>query len=380
MPRLRKWPPPIYVEDGMERCKIWLGGRRRTITLGPAGSAEARAAYARLLAEADGNGGQPLPRGAAVLVMEVCAAYLTWAAGYHEIRQLHRMRVALAPVASLYGRTRAAEFGPVALEACRQSYVKEGYARDYCNTLAAAVRTVWRWAASREMVPAAVAEALVLALPLRRGRTEAPERPRIRPADPAAVEQTLPQLPPITADLIRVIQLTGARPGEICAIRPADVDRRWLEVNGIAVWLYRCDEHKNDWRGALRWIPIGPQAQGVLAPYLLRDPEAYCFSPREVVAQWCAEHDRRFTLDRRSRIPGEQYTTQSLDRIIAKARRRAGARRWTPNQLRHSLATRLEVELGREDARCVLGHSTPTTTAIYAESVERAGRVMARLG
>ena len=47
---------------------------------------------------------------------------------------------------------------------------------------------------------------------------------------------------------------------------------------------------------------------------------------------------------------------------------------------RHARATEIETLFGREDARCVLGHRTPSTTAIYAESVERAARVMAKVG
>jgi hypothetical protein len=53
---------------------------------------------------------------------------------------------------------------------------------------------------------------------------------------------------------------------------------------------------------------------------------------------------------------------------------------WSPNQLRHLTGTLVETRYGREDARCVLGHDCPSTTAVYAQSVERAALVMAKEG
>jgi integrase len=110
-----------------------------------------------------------------------------------------------------------------------------------------------------------------------------------------------------------------------------------------------------------------------------RPPDAYCFSPYEVRAEWCLARGRRAEFGE-GRRPGDCYTTQSLDRCVRRAVRRAGVARWTPNMLRHLVATVVEVERGREDARVVMGHATPTTTSIYAEQVERAARVMAEMG
>ncbi len=47
------------------------------------------------------------------------------------------------------------------------------------------------------------------------------------PVDDSIIEATLPHLQPVVADMVRLQRLTGARPGEICSIRPADVNRRW---------------------------------------------------------------------------------------------------------------------------------------------------------
>jgi len=39
---------------------------------------------------------------------------------------------------------------------------------------------------------------------------------------------------------------------------------------------------------------------------------------------------------------------------------------WTPNQLRHGIATLIKESQGHDAATAYLGHSTPDTTAIYA--------------
>ena len=36
---------------------------------------------------------------------------------------------------------------------------------------------------------------------------------------------TLPDLPKVVADMVRFERLTGCRPGEVCQLRPADLDR-----------------------------------------------------------------------------------------------------------------------------------------------------------
>lgn len=367
MARKAAWPPRVYSRGGIEYCRPQLDGRRQWITLGPAGSDQARAEYRRLLAEMESGG--RLPSASGLTVAELVAAYDRHAEGYHCERQLDRIRRALVPVASLYGHLPAVDFGPVALRACRQTWIAEGLARTYVESLRWCVYGAWRWAASRELVPSAVAAALLDLEPLRKGHCDAPEPPPVRPADPEAVRAALPHLNAVVGAMVRFQRHTGCRPGEAVRLRPCDLDREYLTVGLDQVWLYRLDGHKNDWRGMLRWIPVGPQAQAVLTPLLDRDPDHYVFCPAE------AGRSNRF-----KRRPRERYDSQTYARAVLRGCRRAGVEPWAPNQLRHLRATEIETALGREDARCVLGHSNPSMTARYAESVERAARVLARLG
>ena len=83
---------------------------------------------------------------------------------------------------------------------------------------------MFKWGVTEELVPSSVYESLRTVEGLRKGRTTAPETKPVLPVDEAVVDATLPHLPPILADLLRLQRLTGCRPGEVCILRPCDVD------------------------------------------------------------------------------------------------------------------------------------------------------------
>ena len=175
--------------------------------------------------------------------------------------------------------------------------------------------------------------------------------------------------------MVRFQRLTGARPAEVCLLRPCDVDRSG------DVWVYKLPKHKTLHHGKERKVYIGPRAQDILRPYLLRKCDDYCFEPK-----W-----------KRS---GPRYSTDSYRRAIHRACERRWAKRkkewekqnpseqfkeqlvkWSPNQLRHSAGTAIRAEFGVEHAQAILGHSNLSTTEIYAErSQSRAIEVARSLG
>ena len=182
---------------------------------------------------------------------------------------------------------------------------------------------------------------------------------------------------------------TGTRPGEVCLLRPCDIDRTG------EVWVYRPERHKLSWRedATPRQIAIGSEGQKVLMPFLLRAASSYCFSPADTQRQQLqARREERKTplypshvahmkQKRRGkagqRRPGERYTTASYRRAITRAVEAANDARdekgieerlpnWSPNQLRHLRAGEVEQALGIEAANAVLGHANIRTTEIYA--------------
>jgi len=190
--------------------------------------------------------------------------------------------------------------------------------------------------------------------------------------------------------MIQVQRLTGMRPSEVTSMRQCDID-----VSG-GVWIYQPADHKNKWRGDTKTVPLGPKAQGILKPFLDRDPSCYMFSPREADA-WHREQQqaslpssKRRTrayaceLKRRGRAKlarrpkprkrplRDRYDTASYRRAIEygfKKALKAGKKfqHWSPNQLRHSRATEVRKTHGLEAAQVVLGHARADVTQIYAE-------------
>lgn len=147
--------------------------------------------------------------------------------------------------------------------------------------------------------------------------------------------------------MIQLQRLCGMRPSEVTIVRPKDVDRSG------EVWIYRPQKHKTQYRGHPREIYIGPQAQQLLLPWLLRDPDAYCFSPKEAEEERNAlrRQNRKtpLTPSHRSRGPKQEpqrakrsrYDRDSYRRAVQYGIQRAKVPQWCPNQLRHSCATRV---------------------------------------
>lgn len=144
----------------------------------------------------------------------------------------------------------------------------------------------------------------------------------------------------------------------------------------------------------MRRVALGPRAQAILKPFLRPDaPEAYVFSPRQAVALLhggrAARRRTRRTpseLARRRRTkpglgPGEQYSKSAYETAVARACRRAGVPRWSPNRLRHNCATRVRRLYGLDGAAAVLGHRLGTVTEVYAEAdLRKALDIMREIG
>jgi integrase len=430
-------------------------GQRRDVLLGKYGTAESRTEYLRVIAEWESSGGRLQKQAtlAGVTVNEIILAYWNFAEGYYRkngrpTKQLNRIRLALRPVRELYGHTPSPNFGPKSLKAVRERMVNlpcghcrgsgrlperrrkdrrsgntgtvcgrchgqgvRGWARKHINTAIGCIKRMFKWAVAEELVPPAVFQGLQAVEGLRKGRTEARETKPIRPVAEEHVETVLPLLSKPVRAMVQLQKLTGMRPGEVIILRPCDVDRSHGRT-----WIYRPESHKTEHHDITRVVVLGPRAQAILAPFLLREPEAYCFSPQEALAEvrqqqrqtrktpvQPSQRDRRKRHPRRQ--PGEHYSTDTygnaIERAILainKARlcetcKARGAKEpceacraqqvpyWSTNQLRHAKATEIRREAGLDAARAVLGHRSPQITEVYAEvDVGKAAEVMERLG
>jgi integrase len=201
-----------------------------------------------------------------MLYLEHCDTYYRTPAGERTSTYGNALQAARA--LRPFDDTLASKFGPRKLGMIRDSEAARGRPRVGCNAVVKSIRRFFQWAESQELVPRGTHNSLKTVEPLKKGRTIAPELPPIRPVDDTVVEATLPYLPEIVADMVRVQRLTGTRPGEVCGLRPMDIDRSG------PVWKWKPPEHKTSWRDKDRVIIIGPRAQRILKPYLLRDAAA----------------------------------------------------------------------------------------------------------
>ncbi len=286
------------------------------------------------------------------------------------------MRLAVRPVLELYGTLPSDQFGPAEFRAVREKWLEDpSRSRQYINKQMKRLLAILKWGTSFGYVKAEHFIACQCVGSLKRGRVAGlREAEKVTPVDDSLVEKTLEHTTKVVGDMIRLQRLTGCRPGEVCNIRPGLVNRSGK------VWLIDLDQHKTAYRGKKRIIFVGPKAQSILLPYLLRGSDKACFSPIESEQQRLdAKHAARVTpkscgnrpgtnRTRRPRTrPSEQFTSGTYARAIRNVCKREGIAPWSPNQLRHTAATEIRKQHGLETSQVVLGHSSADVTQIYAE-------------
>ncbi len=376
-----------------DRAFVDLGGNR--IYLGLWGTPESRARFSRVVAEWKSSGAQSTHGCEDLTVMEVCARFWDHAESYYKKpdgtagSELRNYRLAIRPVNELYGDVPAKSFGPLALKVIRDRLITKGLTRKSLNRMVGRIKSVFRWAASEELVPASVVSALDTVEGLERGRSGAREAPPVRPVGQVAIGAVKDHVSPEVWGLIQLQLSTGARSGELVILRPCDLD-----MSG-EVWTYSPAEHKTSWRGHERTIYLGPRSQEILKAFLPGcGLQEYAFSPRRAEAR----RREKMRAARKTPLstgnapgtnrvskptiaPGDRYTPISYARAVARACKRAGIDPWHPHQLRHTSATRIRKEFGIETASILLGHRHPDITAIYAEGDRgKAIAVAAKIG
>ena len=423
MPKLQARLPKYRRHLHSGQAVVTLNGQDHY--LGPHGTEVSKQEYDRLVGEWLAHGRQsdapfnPQP----VTINQIILEFWEHAQRYYRkpdgtaTSELKNFRQALRPLRKLYGRTSAPDFGPLALKGLRTNMIELDWSRKYINKQVDRIKSVFKWAASEEKLPASIYEQLRTVSALKRGRTEARETSRIQPVPEEQILAVRPYVSRQVWALIQLQLLTGARAGELVVLCGIDLHTQ------ESIWTVEPQEHKTAYREQAKTIYVGPQAQAILREFLTDRPlDAYLFSPAEAEAERrTAQHARRKTAlscgsrpgsNRKAspkRQPADRYTVDSYRRAIERAcdrafppspplacckvpakkgmrwettaewSRRLGpagleelqrwrrAHRWHPHQLRHNAATRIRKEFGVEVARVILGHRSASVTEIYAE-------------
>ena len=417
MPRPKSPFPAYRLHRTSGQARVIVGGRH--IYLGPYDSPESRLKYSQLIAELKDPVSQlrlTQPSGSILTVAQVLVVYLEYAEQEYpaENGKPHKeficIKAALKPLAELYHDLPGNEFGPKKLKTVREKLIEANLCRTEVNKRVGKIKRVFKWAVGEELLHPSVYEGLRAVDGLRYDpKKRVRESTPVRPVAEETVELTLAYVSLQVATMIRLQWLTGMRPGEVLAMKPSLIDQSG------DVWLYQPNAHKNQWRGHQRVIPLGPQAQAALQPFLSRPGDRYLFSPAE--AEQVRHDNRAVHRNRRTKIypcelrarekrkakaakraakskraRGLNYTPESYRRAIAYGVKKSNRERlktdakavkipqWSPYQLRHSFATRLRKTHGVEAAQVGLGHARTNVVDVYAEKnlhmiVEIAGKV-----
>jgi integrase len=387
MPKKQKPSYKLHKSSGQARVRI----DGHSFYLGVYGSPESRDRYDDLIAEWFARNGDASRY--SLTVDDLALLFVDHAKSYYRspdgklTAEVCSIQHALRPLVELFGMLRVREFGPLKLKQVRDRLIENGHCRTNINRMVGRIKRAFKWGVENEHVPPDVHSALAAVTGLRAGRSQAIESEPIKPAPEAFVEAVEAYVPRQVWAMIQLQLLTGARPGEVTAMRGCD-----LKTDG-KTWEYRPKRHKTQHRGKTRVVFLGPKAQAVIGEFLKTDIQAYLFSPRDVMSELNARRRasrkspmtpsqlKRTRKSKPKRQPGERYTKDSYRVVIQRACDRAGVPPWHPHQLRHNAATWIRGETDVDTARTVLGHSTVDVTEIYAErDLETARQLAARIG
>lgn len=137
-------------------------------------------------------------------VIELLSAYKRFAEKYYRkngrvTREVGCVVEAGQFVKDIYGRTPAAEFGPLSLQVVQNKMIDAGLSRGVINNHTNRIKRIFKWAVAQELIPPANLHALQAAPGLRKGRTDARETAPVQPVADLVAEATLPELSKVVA-------------------------------------------------------------------------------------------------------------------------------------------------------------------------------------
>jgi integrase len=352
------------------------GGDRKTLYLGDHGSKEAAAEYERVCKVLkENNGVYNPPRSDQLSVNELLVEYVAHLEDEYRDPEsptgftttVHDRKYTLRFVKKTVGLLPASKLDAVAALAIRKAMVNHGIVRVQVNKRVGHLKALLKWAVLNKLVhPGQLAEVQAIP-PLKPGRQGVTESKKRVPAPAAHVEAVVPHLSPALRAAVTVLRYSGARPGEVLSMRPADID-----TTDPGRWAYRPKRHKTSYRGKTRTVPLGPKCIEAIRPWLAGcGPEDFIFSPRRSEEARSAERAarrktplypshaerNRKVREASTRELGERFDAGSFSRAIKRAAKKARLPSFVPYQLRHLRATELRERHGSEHAKAVLGHS-----------------------
>lgn len=282
---------PKFSIDNTGRAFTKVGGR--FISLGRADLPEALLRFAKVLE--DHAKGLPVETAQAPAkqrlhnITDLLYLYVTKEFPRFSPSERHCQAAAIRVLRKLFGETPVDQFGPLRLRVVRDAMIagdpngtdsdgnpdhRKPWARDTVNRQVKRLQAIFRWGVSFEIVPESMATALGTLRVLKEGETAAAESIPRSAVTEADIEAGRAQLKPIYRDVVDLLLLTGARPGEILGLTSGMIDRRGDE------WVVELKNHKNRHKKKARYLIFNREAQAILLRRLKADPAARLFPMR----------------------------------------------------------------------------------------------------
>ncbi len=196
---------------GQAYCKI----DGKFIYLGKYGSKASRSQYEELIAKYLANGKKlpPTKPQDDTTILSLASAFLEHAEKYYPPKnnrssgEIWHYRKAISAVVKYYGKNPVDEFTPLALDFIRDKWVEASHARKTINRWTQIIKKMFQWGVTYGLVSTDVHYRLSMVPNLKMGHTVAPEYNEVQPVSSEIVEKTLPFLPPVVADMVRVQRL-----------------------------------------------------------------------------------------------------------------------------------------------------------------------------
>lgn len=347
--------PPKYRKHTVRDLGFVEYEKKRTYFPGAFESDESMAAYLRFCRD---RGFLVYRRGEkpenACTVPILVARFMAWAKATFPFGRKSRaanLKAFTNLLSEFIGVDYAANLTPLRLKAFQQWLIDEkNLSRRYINDTTAAIRQLYKWGVSEELIPLAAYQSLLTVPGLALGRTTARETAPRQPVQWEHVKATMAQLRRPVRDMVELQWLTGARSQSICSAMASQFDCT------TQPWEWR-PKHKTERLGHVLVVFIGQRGQKLLAPYLKgRQNGDYLFQPRNKGGK-------------RSRLYRSRYDADTYRRAVERAAVAAKVPHWTPHQLRHARGTIVREQYGLEAAQAYLGHKRLTATQIYAKAL-----------
>ena len=306
--------------------------------------------------------------------------------------EIYVFRLVIGVTIELFPEKKVADFSAMNFRTVRKALIERGvreakpWARQYVNTMMKALRQIFTWGVSYDYVPPDVVAKIKSVPALREAEhEELEERELVMEVADEAVIRTLPYMPPVVADMVKIQRGACMRPSEVCRLRVGDLDRTG------DVWRTQTKKHKTARYGISRFAAFGPAETEILRRRCAgKGDDEYVFSPRDAMLErWEAKRAARkspLTPSQEQRGEeadagkllrfGECYISTSYYRAVKYAQQKAKKAgeiipEWFPYQLRHAAVTETSLAHGRETASLQAGHLSMKTTEVYEHKAEK---------